>query len=72
MISVQLMSGDMAVGADGTVTYVDGNRVYAFGHRFLDAGQTDLPFARAEVMALFPALIHLLRFHSARMGGNYG
>ncbi|MGC2660100.1 MAG: hypothetical protein WA324_19240, partial [Bryobacteraceae bacterium] len=56
MISVQLMSGDMTVGADGTVTYVDGNRVYAFGHRFLDAGQTDLPFARAEVMALLPSL----------------
>jgi hypothetical protein len=56
MISVQLMSGDMAVGADGTVTYVDGKRVYAFGHRFLDAGHTDLPFARAEVLALLPAL----------------
>ncbi|HEX4810243.1 MAG TPA: SpoIVB peptidase S55 domain-containing protein [Bryobacteraceae bacterium] len=56
MISVQLMSGDMAVGADGTVTYVDGKRVYAFGHRFLDTGSTELPFARAEVIALLPAL----------------
>lgn len=56
MITVELMSGDMAVGADGTVTYVDGKRVYAFGHRFLDAGSTDLPFARAEVLALLPAL----------------
>jgi len=52
MISVQLMAGDLSVGADGTVTHIDGNRVYAFGHRFLDIGSTALPFARAEVLTL--------------------
>src|SRR6516164_5548637 len=52
MISVQLMAGDLAVGADGTVTHIDGNRIYAFGHRFLDIGSTALPFARAEVITL--------------------
>jgi len=56
MISVQLLSGDMSISADGTVTYVNGNRVYAFGHRFLDAGPIDLPFARADVIALLPTL----------------
>ena len=56
MISVQLLSGDMSVSADGTVTAIDGNRVYAFGHRFLASGTTDLPFARAEVLALLPNL----------------
>jgi hypothetical protein len=56
MISVQLLSGDMSISADGTVTYVDGARVYAFGHRFLDIGATDLPFARADVVALLPTL----------------
>jgi hypothetical protein len=56
MISVQLMAGDLSVGADGTVTHVDGNRVYAFGHRFLGAGATALPFARSEVITLLPAL----------------
>ncbi|GIU74428.1 MAG: hypothetical protein KatS3mg004_1515 [Bryobacteraceae bacterium] len=56
MISVQLMTGDMNVGADGTVTYVDGRRVYAFGHRFLGAGETEMPFARAEVLTLLPSL----------------
>ena len=54
MISVQLMSGDLSMGADGTVTYIDGNRVYAFGHRFLDVGATAMPFARAEVITLLP------------------
>lgn len=56
MISVQLMTGDMSVGADGTVTYVDGRRVLAFGHRFLGAGETEMPFARAEVITLLPSL----------------
>src|ERR1035437_755074 len=52
MISVQLMAGDLSVGADGTVTLIDANRVYAFGYRFLDIGSTALPFARAEVLPL--------------------
>ncbi|MDQ2899254.1 MAG: hypothetical protein M3Y07_05565, partial [Acidobacteriota bacterium] len=56
MISVQLMTGDLSVGADGTVTYIDGEKVYAFGHRLLSVGPTSLPFARAEVMALLPNL----------------
>jgi hypothetical protein len=54
MISVQLMSGDLSVGADGTVTYIDGNKLYAFGHRFLAVGSTALPFARSEVITLLP------------------
>lgn len=56
MISVQLMTGDMSIGADGTMTHIDGNRVYAFGHRFLSVGATALPFARAEVVTLLPTL----------------
>jgi hypothetical protein len=57
MISVQLLTGDMSVGADGTVTYIDPRgAVYAFGHRFLATGATDMPFARADVITLLPNL----------------
>jgi hypothetical protein len=56
MISVQLMTGDLSIGADGTVTYIDGNRIYAFGHRFLAVGSTALPFTRSEVLTLLPNL----------------
>ena len=56
MISVQLMTGDLSIGADGTVTYIDGNKIYAFGHRFLAVGSTALPFSRAEVLALLPVM----------------
>jgi hypothetical protein len=52
MISVQLVTGDMNVGADGTLTHIDGDQVYAFGHRFLSVGVAEFPFARAEVLTL--------------------
>lgn len=52
MISVELMTGDMNVGADGTLTAIDGKEVYAFGHSFLGMGLTEAPFTRSEVMTL--------------------
>ncbi|MFL6450849.1 MAG: hypothetical protein ACJ746_24685 [Bryobacteraceae bacterium] len=66
MISVGLLTGDMTISADGTVTYIDGRRVYAFGHRFLDAGSIDLPFARADVVALLPTLNSSFKLSSPR------
>lgn len=65
-ISVQLLSGDMSVSADGTVTYLDGNRLYAFGHRFLSVGMTELPFARAEVLTVAPNLATSFKISAAR------
>ncbi|MEO7144311.1 MAG: hypothetical protein ABI165_12510, partial [Bryobacteraceae bacterium] len=62
----QLLSGDLSVGADGTVTCIDGKNVYAFGHRFLAAGSTDLPFARADVLALLPNLQASFKISAAR------
>jgi len=66
MISLQLMSGDYGVGADGTVTPIDGNRIYAFGHRFLDVGATALPFARSEVITLMPNLNTSFKLSNAK------
>ncbi len=66
MISVQLITGDLAMGADGTVTHVDGNRIYAFGHRFMSVGSTDLPFARSEVLTLLPNLNSSFKITTAR------
>ena len=66
MITVQLLSGDMSAGADGTVTAIDGNHIYAFGHRFLAVGSTELPFARSEVLALLPNLSSSFKISTAR------
>ena len=56
MISVGLIRGDMTFTASGTVTHLDGDRVFAFGHRFLASGNTEMPMMRASVMALVPNL----------------
>lgn len=66
MISVEFLTGDMSAGADGTVTCIDGDRIYAFGHRFLAGGPTELPFARAEVLALLPNLQASFKISAAR------
>ena len=66
MISVQLVAGDLSMGADGTVTHVDGNRIYAFGHRLLSAGEVRMPFAKSEVLALLPNVNTSFKISSAR------
>src|SRR6185436_7055487 len=48
-IGVALMTGDMELGATGTVTDVIGDRVYAFGHPFYNLGPTAFPMTRAYV-----------------------
>jgi len=55
MISVGLITGDLNMTADGTVTYIDGNKVYAFGHRFLNIGSAEMPFAYSDVIACIPS-----------------
>jgi SpoIVB peptidase S55 len=50
-VSAALVRGDLDVSANGTVTYVDGNKVYAFGHPFLSAGPLDLPMSSAYIIS---------------------
>jgi hypothetical protein len=44
-ITVDLMRGDFSASALGTCTWVDGNRVHAFGHEFQTLGETRLPMS---------------------------
>ncbi len=55
-IGVALVTGDLAFGATGTVTEVDGNRIYAFGHPFFGLGPTQFPMTRAYVHTILPSL----------------
>ncbi len=66
MISVELMTGDLSIGADGTVTCIDHGKVYAFGHRFLSVGPTELPFARSQVLTLLPNLASSFKISSPK------
>ncbi len=48
-VAMQLVRGDIGVAATGTVTHVDGDRVWAFGHYGLTMGAIEIPMARAEI-----------------------
>jgi SpoIVB peptidase S55 len=56
-VGVALLSGDFSLGATGTVTHVDGDKVYAFGHPLYNLGPTDFPMTRADVIAVLPSLV---------------
>jgi hypothetical protein len=63
-IGVALMSGDLELGATGTVTDVDGDRVYAFGHPFYGLGPTAFPMTRARVLTVLPSLANSMKIAS--------
>jgi hypothetical protein len=55
-IGVNLISGDLLLGATGTITHIDSDRIYAFGHPFYNLGPTQFPLTRAYVHAILPSL----------------
>ena len=55
-IVVSLVQGDLNVSAGGTVTLVDGDRLYAFGHDLMSLGFTELPMRRASAITVVPNL----------------
>ena len=63
-VGVSLVSGDLALGATGTVTDVDGSRLYAFGHPFFNLGPVQLPMTRSYVHAVLPSLMTSIKIAS--------
>jgi hypothetical protein len=55
-IGVQLIRGDMSATAVGTATYVDKNRILAFGHPFFGGGSVQAPAVLAEVHTIMSSL----------------
>ncbi|MFN2492172.1 MAG: hypothetical protein ABR501_04725 [Pyrinomonadaceae bacterium] len=53
-VSVQLVRGDYSIAASGTVTFRDGEQIYAFGHPFLSLGASDMPMSETAVVTVIP------------------
>ncbi|MFN7984054.1 MAG: SpoIVB peptidase S55 domain-containing protein [Vicinamibacterales bacterium] len=64
-VGVTFVSGDLELGATGTVTHIDDNRVYAFGHPMYNLGPIDFPMTRAYVYTVLPSL-----FSSAKLSST--
>jgi hypothetical protein len=69
-IGVALVRGDLELGATGTVTHIDGDRVYAFGHPFYNLGPAEFPLTRAHVYTMLPSL--MISFKISSMGETIG
>ena len=60
-VGVMLVGGDLMLGATGTVTHIDGDRVYAFGHPMYNLGPTEFPMTRAYVYTVLPSLFSSMK-----------
>jgi len=54
MISLLLVKGDLNLNIDCTVTFRQGNNLYACGHQVLAEGPAQFPFAPAHVIVVIP------------------
>ena len=55
-VGASLIRGNLTMAGTGTVTMVEGDRVYAFGHPFYNLGPARFPMTRAHVTTLLPSL----------------
>jgi len=54
-LCVRLAGGDVDVTAIGAVTWVDGDRVYGWGHPFFQMGEVELPLVTGYIHAVVPS-----------------
>src|SRR5207249_8597731 len=53
-LTVALVLGDFDMSGIGTVTHVDGKRVYGWGHPFFGSGNCEYPLMTGYVHAVYP------------------
>lgn len=54
-VAASLVTGDLKLGAVGTVTYVDGNQMIAFGHPFMSRGNTEYFMHNSYIFTVIPS-----------------
>jgi hypothetical protein len=53
-LAVALVIGDFDLSGIGTVTHIDGDRVYGWGHPFLSLGQCEFPLMSGYIHTIYP------------------
>jgi len=54
-VAVQLVRGDISAASIGTLTYVEGDKVLAFGHPFTNRGDVNYLLSRAFINGVIPS-----------------
>src|SRR3982750_4581925 len=65
-----LVGGDLMLGGTGTITHIDGDKVYAFGHPMYNLGPTEFLMTRAYVYTVLPSLFSSMKLSTT--GGIIG
>jgi hypothetical protein len=63
-VGIEFVNGDIRLGGTGTVTHVDGDKVYAFGHPMYNLGPIEFPMTRAYVYTVLPSLMSSVKLSS--------
>lgn len=63
-LAVELIRGDLSAAGTGTVTYIEGGRVAAFGHQMLNAGEVLLPISTAEIVTIMSSQMSSFKMSS--------
>ncbi len=66
-VAVQMVRGDADLAAIGTVTYIRGDEIVAFGHPMVQAGPVAFPMSSAWIYGVIPNNVV-----SVKMGGSTG
>lgn len=69
-VAALLVDGDLKLGAIGTVTYVDGDRVVAFGHPFLKRGSAQYFMHNSSIFTVVKSVESAFKLGS--MGAEVG
>lgn len=65
VLTVPLIEGDIRAAIVGTVTEVDCDKVYGFGHAFLGRGEVNLPMATGYVHTVVASVISSFKYGQA-------
>jgi len=55
-LAVALVTGDISLYSIGTVTYVNKNKVFAYGHPIYNLGHIAFPMHSAKILTIYPSL----------------
>ncbi len=53
-LAVALITGDFDLSGIGTVTHIEGNRVYGWGHPFMSLGACEFPLMTGYIHTIYP------------------
>lgn len=68
VLAVKLLDGDLEMSAIGTLTHIEGNKFYAWGHPLFLTGKTELPATGGYVHTIYKSSMSSFKIASTTKG----